>query len=47
MIPVEMGLKLGRAIPNAEFHMFGQCGHWVQAERFDAFVALARRHLDA
>jgi len=45
VIPVEMGLKLGRAIPNAEFHMFGGCGHWVQAERFDDFVALTRRHL--
>ena len=44
VIPVEMGLKLGRAMPNAEFHMFGRCGHWVQAERFDGFVALARRH---
>ena len=47
VIPVEMGLKLGRAMPNAEFHMFGRCGHWVQAERFDAFVALTRRHLGA
>lgn len=47
VIPVEMGLRLGRAIPNAEFHMFGQCGHWVQAERFDAFVHLTRRHLGA
>ena len=47
VIPVEMGLKLGRAMPNAEFHMFGGCGHWVQGERFDGFVALARRHLAA
>jgi 2-hydroxy-6-oxo-octa-2,4-dienoate hydrolase len=45
VIPVEMGLKLGRAIPNAQFHMFGGCGHWVQAERFDDFTALTRRHL--
>ena len=47
VIPVEMGLKLGRAMPNAEFHMFGGCGHWVQTERFDDFVALSRRHLRA
>jgi 2-hydroxy-6-oxo-octa-2,4-dienoate hydrolase len=46
VIPMEMGLRLGRAIPKAEFHLFGQCGHWVQAERFDDFVALARRHLE-
>jgi 2-hydroxy-6-oxo-octa-2,4-dienoate hydrolase len=47
VIPVEMGLKLGKAIPNAEFHMFGRCGHWVQAERFDQFVHLVRRHFGA
>lgn len=47
VIPVEMGLKLGRAMPNAELHMFGKCGHWVQAERFAEFVALTRRHLGA
>tara|TARA_R110001606_G_scaffold47570_1_gene121214 strand:- start:42191 stop:43018 length:828 start_codon:yes stop_codon:yes gene_type:complete len=46
VIPVEMGLKIARAMPNAEMHMFGQCGHWVQAERFDDFVHLARRHFD-
>jgi len=44
VIPVELGLRLAQNIPNAEFHMFGQCGHWVQAERFDAFVALTQRH---
>lgn len=47
VIPVEMGLRLGRNIPNAQFHMFGQCGHWVQAERFDDFVTLTRHHLGA
>jgi len=47
VIPVEMGLRLGRAMPNAQFHMFGRCGHWVQAERFDDFVALTRRQLGA
>lgn len=46
VIPVEMGLKLGRAMPNAQFHMFGRCGHWVQAERFDDFVALTSRFLE-
>jgi len=46
VIPVEMGLRLGRAMPNAQFHMFGKCGHWVQAERFDDFIALTRRHLE-
>jgi 2-hydroxy-6-oxo-octa-2,4-dienoate hydrolase len=45
VVPTEMGLKLGRAIPNAQFHMFGGCGHWVQAERFEDFLALTRHHL--
>jgi 2-hydroxy-6-oxo-octa-2,4-dienoate hydrolase len=44
VIPVEMGLRLARNMPNADLHMFGRCGHWVQAERFDDFVALTRRH---
>lgn len=47
VIPVEMGLRLGNSMPNAEFHMFGKCGHWVQAERFEAFIALTRRHFGA
>ena len=47
VIPVELGLRLGRAIPNAQFHMFGRCGHRVQAERFDDFVALNCCHLEA
>ncbi|MGD9472560.1 MAG: alpha/beta fold hydrolase [Novosphingobium sp.] len=47
VIPVEMGIRLGRVMPNADLHMFGKCGHWVQAERHDDFVALARRHLQA
>jgi 2-hydroxy-6-oxo-octa-2,4-dienoate hydrolase len=44
VIPVEMGLRLANHIPNAEFHQFGRCGHWVQAERNAAFIALARAH---
>lgn len=46
VIPVEMGIRIARAAPRADMHVFGQCGHWVQAERFDDFVALAQRHLE-
>lgn len=46
VIPVEMGIRIARAAPKADLHVFGQCGHWVQAERFDDFVALAQRHLE-
>jgi 2-hydroxy-6-oxo-octa-2,4-dienoate hydrolase len=44
VIPMELALRLACNIPQAELHLFGRCGHWVQAERFDAFVALTRRH---
>ncbi|MEO1189124.1 MAG: alpha/beta hydrolase, partial [Pseudomonadota bacterium] len=44
VIPVGMGLKLATSMPNADIHIFGKCGHWVQAERFDDFITLAKRH---
>jgi 2-hydroxy-6-oxo-octa-2,4-dienoate hydrolase len=40
VIPLELGLRLLRCIPNAELHAFGKCGHWVQVERRDAFLDL-------
>lgn len=43
VVPVQCGLLLAQSIPNAEFHMFGHCGHWVQTERREAFVALVRQ----
>jgi len=41
-VSVERGLLLFQRIPNAEFHLFDQCAHWVQwdqAERFNRLVA--------
>jgi pimeloyl-ACP methyl ester carboxylesterase len=38
----DQSLRLFHLIPNAEFHMFKQCGHWVQwdqAKRFNRIVA--------
>lgn len=46
VIPMEMGIRLAKNMPRAELHLFGQCGHWVQAERFNDFVHLALRHFD-
>lgn len=42
VIPLEVGLRLVQCIPNAELHVFGNCGHWVQLERREAFVELVR-----
>lgn len=44
VIPIEMGLKLANFMPNADFHMFSKCGHWVMAERFEEFVRLVTEH---
>jgi 2-hydroxy-6-oxonona-2,4-dienedioate hydrolase len=41
-VSVERGLLLFQLIPNAEFHLFDQCSHWVQwdqAQRFNRLVA--------
>jgi pimeloyl-ACP methyl ester carboxylesterase len=41
-VPLERSLRLCEQIPNAELHVFGRCGHWVQwdqADRFNAMVA--------
>ena len=41
-VSVERGLLLFQLIPNAEFHLFDQCAHWVQwdqAGRFNRLVA--------
>jgi len=46
VIPCAMGELLAHTLPNADLHLFGRCGHWVQTERFEAFVELAGRHLD-
>ena len=29
-----------KQIPRVQLHVFGQCGHWVQLEKFDEFNKL-------
>lgn len=38
MVPPECSFRIARHIPNAELHVFGQCGHWVQIERREQFL---------
>ncbi len=40
VIPLELGIRLLTNMPNAQLHVFGQCGHWVQVEREKEFVSL-------
>src|SRR5262249_22503544 len=35
--PMDYGLKLLWGLRRAQFHVFGQCGHWAQWEHADAF----------
>ncbi len=44
VIPVQMGMKIAKNLPNADLHVFSKCGHWVMAERPLDFVKLTRDH---
>lgn len=39
-VPFDTGLRLLAGIPNAELHLFNNCGHWVQWEHADKFNAM-------
>jgi len=40
VVPPACGFLLAQNIPNAELHLFGKCGHWVQIERRTEFLQL-------
>jgi 4,5:9,10-diseco-3-hydroxy-5,9,17-trioxoandrosta-1(10),2-diene-4-oate hydrolase len=40
MTPLDMGLFPFRRLPNAEMHIFSNCGHWAQVERKSDFERL-------
>ena len=42
---LESGMQLFGLLPNAQLHVFGQCGHWVQIERADEFHTLVSSFL--
>lgn len=42
IIPVESSFRTALAIPRAQLHVFGRCGHWTQIEQRPRFVALVR-----
>lgn len=37
VIPLATSLRLFELIPDAQLHLFGQCGHWTQVEHTDDF----------
>ncbi|MFM0340204.1 alpha/beta fold hydrolase [Paraburkholderia fungorum] len=36
-VPMDVGLRLVWGMPNADLHVFGRCGHWVQWEHAAKF----------
>lgn len=44
-VPLDVGLRVIWGIPNAEMHIFNQCGHWAQWEHADAFNHMVREFL--
>jgi 2-hydroxymuconate-semialdehyde hydrolase len=45
IIPLGVSDELLRLIPNAQLHVFGQCGHWTQIERMAEFNAIVHTFL--
>jgi len=45
VIPPSRTWDLVQVIPNADAHIFSQCGHWSQVERADEFNAVVSQYL--
>jgi len=46
VVPPACAEKIFNAIPDAQLHMFGQCGHWVQSEKQQGFLNLLSNFFD-
>lgn len=47
VIPVSRTWELLNVIPNADAHIFSQCGHWSQVERAEEFNTVIKQYLAA
>ena len=45
VVPLSCGQLIASSIPDADLHVFGKCGHWVQVEKAQRFVQLVRNFL--
>lgn len=45
VIPLETSLRLLQLIPDAQLHVFGNCGHWTQIEHAGEFTRMLRDFL--
>lgn len=46
VIPLAVSYELLSLIPNAQLHVFGQCGHWTQIEKTAEFNAIVATFLN-
>ncbi|WP_370681447.1 alpha/beta fold hydrolase [Comamonas sp. GB3 AK4-5] len=44
-VPLDIGLRVIWGIPNAQMHIFNQCGHWAQWEHADRFNRMVQEFL--
>lgn len=44
-MPVAAGEYFAEHLPNSEFHVFGETGHWLQLEQPQRFADLVRAFL--
>ena len=44
-VPLDIGLRMIWGIPNAEMHIFNQCGHWAQWEHAETFNQMVKDFL--
>lgn len=45
IVPVEASQRLAKQLSRARLHVIPECGHWVQIEKVDEFLAVVRRFL--
>lgn len=45
VIPYQVSIRIFEKLPNAELHIFGDCGHWTQIEKKDEFNELVKNFL--
>lgn len=46
VVPLSASLRIFELLPGAQFHSFGQCGHWTQIEHAVEFNSLVGNFLD-
>jgi 2-hydroxymuconate-semialdehyde hydrolase/2-hydroxy-6-oxo-octa-2,4-dienoate hydrolase len=45
VVPLSVSVSMLDLLPNADLHVFSDCGHWTQIERADEFSALVKDYL--